>query len=312
MAEEITLDQYVLSPSDNTKWLGDPNVSITGTGFSVPRGVEAILSYNGIAMNDLTVYDKYRVMGIDGLSDPDIRDSREDKFSDDGEDAYDSYYGGRTIVLKIRVEAYQLDKLRDMEEALRTAFASLTEKKLTFVTGDPEKDHYIMCKKSQSMSNTEDIESINYRHFRDWQITLRASDPRFYRSKKKSKSSTIVGGVPEELNVINIGNYSSFPKIKLFGPMENISLYNDQAPEPFNGIIFNAAYALGEGEFLVIDSERRTITDDTGASQISQLDKASGWLKVSPGANLFYFGGSTDFSGISDPQIYFEWRDSWI
>lgn len=170
---------------------GDPNLSITGTGISVPMGLEAIFSYNGLIMNDLSVFDKYRVMGIDGLGDPDIRDTREDKPGEDGEDAYDSYYSGRTIVLQVRVEAYEIKKLRDMEEALRNAFVNMSEKPLYFLSVNSEQDHYIMCKKSSSLTKTESVESLNFRHFRDWQITLRASDPRFYRTNEKITSSLI-------------------------------------------------------------------------------------------------------------------------
>lgn len=177
---------HILYPNaDDYKWKGDPNVSITGSGFSVPRGAESMLGYNGIVFNDTSVIDKYRVLSIDGLADPDIRDSREDKPGQDGEDAYDSYYGGRTIVIRLRIEAFQLDKLRDMEEALRTAFAVMEEKPLTFLTQDIEKDHYIMCKKSAPLAKEDSFQTFGTRFFREWQITLRASDPRFYRSKPK-------------------------------------------------------------------------------------------------------------------------------
>lgn len=184
--------------SDPKKWQGDPDVAITGSGFSVPRGLEAVFSYNGLVMNDLTVYDKYRVMSIDGLADPDIRDLREDKPGDDGEDAFGSLYSGRTISMKVRVEAYSLEKLRDMEEALRTAFVNMTEQPLYFLTGDPEKDHYINCRKNASLTKEEDVSTMNFRHWRDWQITLRASDPRFYRSKGKYLTTLAdIGGQPE-------------------------------------------------------------------------------------------------------------------
>ena len=180
---------YIVFPNEqNTKWRGESNKSLTGTGFSVPRGIEAIFSYNGLIMNDLSVFDKYRVMSIDGIADPDIRDNREDKPGEDGEDSYNSYYSGRTIVLRVRVEAYELKKLRDMEEALRTAFANMEEKPLYFLTESPEKNHYIMCKKSASLTKEEDVENLNFRHFREWQITLRASDPRFYRTSQNSVS----------------------------------------------------------------------------------------------------------------------------
>ena len=192
---------YVLYPDENNyKWKGDPDFAVTGSGMSVPAGVEALFSYNGLVMNDLSVYDKYRVLAVDGLADPDVRDTREDRPGDDGEDAYGSYYSGRTIVLKIRVEAYGLAKLRDMEEALRTAFVGMQEKPLYFLTGDPNKDHFINCRKSASLTKDEDVANINFKHFRDWQITLRAADPRFYRAKKKYLTSLVNIADPELLH----------------------------------------------------------------------------------------------------------------
>lgn len=203
---------YITYPtSDNYKWQGDPDVSLVGTGYSVPRGIEAILSYNGVVFNDTSVVDKYRVLSIDGLADPDIRDSREDVPGDDGEDAYDAYYGGRTIVLRVRIEAFQLDKLRDMEEALRTAFSVMEEKPLYFLTGDPEKDHYINCRKSASLSKEDNVQTFGQRHFREWQITLRASDPRFYRVKKKFLSRFVNRG-PTEQNSSSGFGYSTYRK----------------------------------------------------------------------------------------------------
>lgn len=193
---------YAIYPqTGDDKWRGDPNLSITGTGFSVPRGIEAVISYNGLIMNDTTVFDKYRVMEIDGLADADIRDSREVRHGDTGEDSWQSYYGGRSIVMKVRIEAYQLDKLRDMEEALRTAFVNMEELPLYFLTNDPEKDHYINVKKNTALTKSEDVGQYKGRFFRDWQISLRASDPRFYRAKRKYVTVPIeLPGGNQELN----------------------------------------------------------------------------------------------------------------
>jgi len=301
-------DYHVLYPSDDSKWQGDPNLSITGTGFSVPRGLEAVFSFNGLIMNDKSVYDKYRVMNIDGLADPDIRDVREEKFSDDGEDAYDSYYGGRTIVMKVRVEAYQLDKLRDMEEALRTAFADMTERPLYFLTGDNEKDHYIKCKKSQPLTKDEDIESMGHRFFREWQITLRASDPRFYRVKQKQIHTT---NILSPINAVNIGNFSSYPIIKLQGQLSNIEIKNDNSLRPFDSIKFKSSFSISVAQEVTIDIKNKKITNNLGQNLISQLDKTSGWLKLSSGNNLIYLQSITTTNpGVSGFTIL--WQDSWI
>jgi len=294
------------------KWQGDPNLSITGSGFAVPRGIEAILSYNGLVMNDLTVYDKYRVLSIDGLADADVRDNREELPGDDGESAYDNFYGGRTIVLKVRVEAYELNKLRDMEEALRTAFSTMVNNPLYFLTGDPEKDHYISCKKSASLTKEEDVSNINFKHFREWQITLRASDPRFYRVKKKFLT-TLVNNYyqTDEVNLINIGNYNTKPIITLQGAMSNIKIINDNANEPFNNITFKDSVSISDGNYYVIDIEKRIVIDQNGNNKINDLDKSSGWLKLYPGSNRVYLDPSTTLSS-SNAQFSFSWKDAWI
>lgn len=294
------------------KWEGDPDLSITGTGFSVPRGIESVLSYNGIVLNDLSVYDKYRVIGIDGLADADVRDNREDLPGDDGEDAYDSFYSGRTIVLKIRVEAYQLDKLRDMEESLRSAFVNMTEEKLHFVTGDVEKDHYINCKKSAPNTKEEDVTNIGYKHFRDWQITLRASDPRFYRTKRKSLLAEVNGeNQIDPAALVNIGNYNTEPKIILYSGMNNIELHNYNAPEPFNNIKFKTDVVIAEDDYYIIDIKKRKIVDSHGNNKLSDLDKTSGWLKIFPGSNQIGLGTSTQLTE-ANSQILFYWKDAWV
>lgn len=299
--------------ANNYKWQGDPVFSIEGSGFSVPIGLEAVFNYNGLIMNDLTVFDKYRVMSIDGLADPDIRDNREDKPGEDGEDSYDSYYSGRTIVLRVRVEAYELKKLRDMEEALRSAFVTMEELPLHFLTNDPTKNHYIMCKKSAALTKEEDVQNLNFRHFREWQITLRASDPRFYRSIKKTDEAT--GADNYNLNAINNGNYTTYPLIKIFGPIGAIELINEDAREPFNNIKFNSNIALGAGDFYSINIEKRTVTNANGENRLSDLDPASGWLKLYSGNNRLAFSAATSGSSATSSagaSYSLEWRDAWI
>lgn len=167
---------------------GDADVSLHGTGRAVPRGVETLFQYNGLILNDRSVIDKYRIISIDGLDDADIRDSRDENPADDGETPNSAFYGGRTIAINGRVEAYELNKLRDMIQALRTAFADITqERQLHFLTGNGETDHYINCKKFSRNQIGEEQKHLNH-FFRDFTITLRASDPCFYRKRKKSYS----------------------------------------------------------------------------------------------------------------------------
>lgn len=277
--------------STDKKWQGEPGKSVIGTGSSVPAGIEAVFSYNDVIFNDLTVYDKYRVMSIDGLADPNVRDTREDKPGDHGEDAYNSYYGGRTISMTIRIEAYRLDKLRDMEEALRTAFADLEEKPLYFLTGIPENDHYIMCKKSAELSKDENVENINHRHFRTWQVTLRASDPRFYRVNERTTHALIDINNPDidEDHFDDASSGLSDYEYQIGHPILNIGNYE------------NASLRAKPSLYIPLDSiNGLTNLADTDYIATASVDGPSGVGDYSPGPYLLDDYGATDFDGTND------------
>lgn len=156
---------------------GDPDVALQGTGTSIPPGLESVFEYNGIILNNRLVIDKYRITDIGGFDDADIRDARENNPGSHGETAYNAFYGGRTITLTGRIEAHNVKKLRDMQMALRGAFASLEEKPL-YIRGPGGIDNsaLIMCRKSQPIQMKEVQNSYHPR--RDFLISLRASNPR--------------------------------------------------------------------------------------------------------------------------------------
>lgn len=167
----------LLTAFANSLWAGDALYALPGSSTASPPGLEATLEYNGIIMHDRSVVDKYRVMLMDGLQGADIRDNREANPSDHGETPFDNYLGGRTILLTGRVEAHNIGKLRDMQEALRTAFYSMTERPLIFHVGNIQRDVQIGCRISDKISMPE--KQDDFRTFRDFSITLHATDPRF-------------------------------------------------------------------------------------------------------------------------------------
>ena len=170
---------------------GDPEVIIIGTGESGPQGVEATIEFNGLYMNIRDWIDTYLITGIDGLGDADIRDVREVNPAQDGETYFDAYYGGRTIVLSGKIRAHHIWKLRDMQQALRQAFADISnEKPLIFHAADPGYSLMIYCKKVQSLVMAEAQQ--NYLWERDFQVSLRASNPRFTRLLPISSSLEVV------------------------------------------------------------------------------------------------------------------------
>jgi hypothetical protein len=179
-----------------------------GSTLAQPRGLEVVLEYNGLKFNNTKTVDKIRVTQIDGLADADIRDSRDANPSAHGETTYPSYYGGRTITITGRIEAYSLYKLRDMQQALRQAFNDISrERLLIFRTPDPNTDLVIACKKSASMTMLET--QNDYRFFRDFLITLRASNPRFLSYLTRSSTSSFAY-LDNFSSASALGNYDVF------------------------------------------------------------------------------------------------------
>lgn len=99
-------------------------------------GPETTIRYNNILFNDYRFSDKYQIIEISGVDDADIRDSRADITDAHGEVAYNAFYGGRTITLRGKIIAGNLNKLRRMTTDLKTAFRDLTEQELSFMYKD--------------------------------------------------------------------------------------------------------------------------------------------------------------------------------
>jgi phage-related protein len=273
----------VLYSEDTGLGAGDPVVALPGTGLSVPTGLESTFNYGGLTMNDLTVVDKFRITKISGIDDPDIRDSREENPGYHGETAFEALYGGRTLVLEGTIECYTVNKLRDMTQALRTAFVDLTEKPLYFLTGDPNLNHYINCRKSAKINIEEEQTDVD-KFFRDFQVTLRASDPRFYKTKTKSYSLNIYDDAPTsaQVSVVNNGNFETHPIVTVQGAVTDFVMSNDNSlnalgeEEEFRLL---TDFSIADDDFYRIDMKNRTIIDSDGVNQINDLDITSDWLR---------------------------------
>ena len=306
------LPRIVLTPgSGGGLWGGDPNLSLPGTGTSVPGGVECVFSYNGLIFNDRNVIDKYRVLSIAGLDDPDIRDSREDNPAYEGETVYGTFHGGRTLVFEGRIEAYTLHKLRDMQQALRQAFNTIrSEEKLYFLTGNSATDHYIMCKKNQKIQWAEEQTKDNF--FRTFQITLRASNPRFLRNRRKTVSMPFDS---DGVTLINEGNYNAQPIIRLRGSLANVEFQNSSAIKAdgsYETFKLKTGQTIAAGNYYEVDIANNTIIDRFGVNRFNTFDFTSDWPTIYPGGNNIFIPSGKCISIGSDGSIEFVYRDSWI
>lgn len=295
---------YELGPGDSQPG----HFTLPGSGFAVPAGMEAVLEFNGLLMNVQQNVDRYNITSIDGLYDADIRDVRDVRSNADGEIPYNSFYGGRTIVISGTIQTYSVGKMRDMEMALRAAFADLTsEHRLHFRVGDYTKDHFINCKKIASIAGTE--QQQNYQATRDFQVSVRASNPRFLSYTQNLLDAELPGTMiitPALIgNARNRGNYWAQPIYRIYGSSHRATIINDTTNKQFSVGFIEA------GDYLEFDLTQPspTLRNSHGEPAWEWLNDDSDFVELQGGVDgsdnqIYYSGDAT--------RVEIRWRDSWV
>jgi hypothetical protein len=279
-----------------------------GTGNGRPGGIENVLEYNGAIFNVREWLDTILVTQIDGFSDADVRDSREVNPGRHGETAFNAFYGGRTIVITGKIRAHTVEKLRDMQQGLKEVFADISrEHNFIIRTGNPTKDLMIACRKSQQMVMAEMQQDTMFH--RDFQVTLRASNPSFLSylpTLSTSDAATTVAETATEMFApINEGNFPASPSFRIFGPVSSAAsagpalvistTYTDH--EGFAttySMTLNAksgtTLAIASGHYIEIDTATRTVKEYGASGEFvnnafDQFDVTSDWIELQPGLN---------------------------
>lgn len=302
---------------------GDPNEHITGTKTSGPRGIESIIEYNSLLMNIREWEDTYLITTINGIDDADVRDERQANPGQHGETPGQSLYGGRTIVLQGKIQTRTLWKLRDMQQALRGAFSDLSvEKALIFRSNDIQSDQLIFCKKIGKIEMPENQSTLN-NFERNFQITLRASNPRFvgYREFYKTAAVPIPAGVV--YSIINDGNFDAQPKIRIYGEASAtvnggraVTISNDtNRMVMFIKALPGSTVPIAADRYIEIDIAKRQMNEyvtATGAfvgNAFNRLETGSDWLELDPGLNSVAVSYTASSGGA---EAQFRWRDTFM
>jgi hypothetical protein len=310
---------YVPGPGDGQPPTPEGAFTLPGSGLAVPGGLECVFEYNNLYLNVQQNVDRYKVKNIDGLYDADIRDTRDVNTNSDGETPYNSFYGGRTIVLSGTIETFSIPKLRDMEQALRSAFADLTtEYPLYFRTGNFATDHMIYCKKITATSGSETQQNNMIQ--RDFQVSLRASNPRFLAVNGKFVDVTALPGQVAQANpfllatCINAGNYKAQPVFRMYGPSTGLTITNDTTGQSFT------INSIGYGDYLEFNmgtppQNVKYLTNSTGQNMWNMLADNSQYIDfmgTGPANGALYDGTNNIFFYGNCSRVQISWADSWI
>ena len=286
---------------------GDPNIGYPGSGKAGPRGIEAVIEYNGLFMNVRDWIDTYLVTTIGGIDDADVRDNREVNPGYHGETAFIGLYGGRTITLTGKIICQTIFKLRDMQQGLRQAFSRLDrELPLIFRAPSPELDMMIYCRKSQSIQMADEQRTAN--HFeRAFMIMLRASNPRFVSSIRNYSETAFPGTTFDAIatTLVNDGNFTSQPEIEVTGPATNLYIVNEA-----NGHMIHLTAPVPANERWIMDTAaRRMYRFSDQGNRFQYLDVNSDWMELQPGINNI----RVTASGLtSASRLIFRYRHTWM
>jgi hypothetical protein len=276
---------------------------LPGTAAAPPVGLECTMVYNNLVLNDRLLDDRYRITSISGFDDADIRDERELLSAQHGEVDFPAYYGGRTIGIRGFIEAGNMAKLRDMQMALRTAFAFLSDYPLyIYSPGNTANVMFQYVRKSGPLQMAEAQPDLRYR--REFQLALRSSDP--WMVALAATTTTVAAG--SSTNINNIGNFYASPVITITGtsslvnPVVNIGGYS-------LGFTYNVPNGTGAGAQVVIDVRARTIKTNTGGWLYSKVSTPTDWPWpiIMPGSNAVSI---TKSSGTGSVDIV--WRPTWV
>lgn len=264
--------------------------------FEGISGLEAEITYNGLILNRRRALAgqgfRYKVTDIGGLDDADVRDAREVNPGRDGELALPAYYGGRTITITGKIIAPNLRELRVMQQDLRTAFSTLTEQQLSFNVGATN-NVYIAARKSAPIQMRE-IQN-DQQPTREFMVTLRASDPRFYSSLTETVgASNFTSG--KSFNVVNGGNASVDPIIRINGPLApwtsgrtTFTITNSTSGESFT-LPVDAALMAASSFNVEINSLTNSIS---GSYNYGKFQAGSQFPNLKAGTNTIVTAGLT-------------------
>ena len=277
------------------------------------------LEYNGLLVGADTDYPVAQISGLLDL--PDIKSGDQDRLRRNGLHAGDDFLGGRSVSVTFEVYADTDSEFETaMENLLNATAPGGPEVGLAFqLPGVADGNKAVVFARPRKRSVQMDTSYL----YRIPTVLLEffAVDPRIYSATLSSSSISVAvtsGGLefdatPDltfgttgEGGTFNAKNNGSFPAGALFrveGPCSNPRIENLTLDRTIELDI-----TLATGEYLLIDTERRTVLLDGTASRYSALTADSEWFDLAAGDNSIKFRAST----ASGATMTTTWRSAWV
>lgn len=268
--------------------------------------------------------DCFLLRSIEGLDGVGMREEVQARPEREGDELGPQHRESRVLIIEVVIVAPGREGLRAREMALRRALAAgggTWSLRVLGRVGTPDVEAQVRV--SQPL-RSPDTAGDGHR-VKEAAFSLRAPDPRLYglvdrvatvMSSPESGGLSFpfvhpldfAGGSDPGVLVPYAGDDSSWPVLRLEGPVENPVLANLSSGEAIH-----FALTLGTGEHLVIDPEARTVLAGgvPGASRYAAVrrDATSWWPLYPGGANAVRLSGDATSA---NTRLDLIWRDAYL
>lgn len=183
-----------------------------------PGGLEASFTFDGLVINDKTVFDAYVLKQIAGIFDfPQVRPVEVALPERPGVYMPEMYYGSRTITLTGYIRAGNVAKLRAMEYDLKSAILGSQQEQTLLISSPLYPQNYTIECRGMGCSINERLLAGDIRA--EFSVTLVASDPRILGSTLRTYTTNFTASATNSITWANLPNYGSwfaYPQVRLF------------------------------------------------------------------------------------------------
>lgn len=275
------------------------------------------IDVDGLLLGAGTSYELPR--GVDGLGLPEVRTSDVPRPQDDGLFYGSDFLGKRTLTFQATILGDNADDAGVKMDALAavwqppegaSAFVPLTLE----IPG--QQSRVLFGRPRRLAFDVDNIKSGKVVATLQYDV----ADPRWYDAVETVLSTAAAtsgggrtynrtypltyaaGGTGGNLTATNAGNRRTRPVLTITGPSTTPRVENVTA-----GRYLSFDLTLGVGDFLVIDTDARTVLLGGTASRYSSLSSGSSWWDLAPGDNLLKF---TSANSLGTLEV--RYRSAWL
>lgn len=278
------------------------------------------LEYRGLLLGGDTAYPLAQIEGLADL--PEVRFGDRPLLRRHGLRPGSDFLGGRELVLTFDVDAASdadlATKVADLSEAFRP-LSDIEEPLVLQVPGIASGNKSRVYCRPRGRVAVIGLDWLY--HLPQVVIRLQASDPRIYANLESSGTTSMltaggglefplvfpaVFGAMAEGGTIQATNSGTFPTdwvAVIQGPATNPRVERQDTGE-----FVSVSISLGAADYLVLDSERRTVMLNGTASRYHLLDPNSTWFNLDPGTSPVRFLATTPTAA----SMSLTWRSAWV